>query len=71
MTGDLPTPVKYHSPRLRSAYREMEVLAQMRLMSMLPEELREGFAPYVAPEYEEASLLVKAADRLSAYVKCL
>lgn len=71
LTGDLPTPVKYHSPQLRSAYKEIERLAEDRLLTMLPQELRPGFAPYISPSEDEAMVLVKAADRLSAYVKCL
>lgn len=71
LTGDLPTPVKYHSPELRSAYRRLETLAAQRLTDMLPESMRPVYAPYLAQEEDEAHLLVKAADKISAYIKCL
>ena len=71
MTGDLPTPVKYHSEELRGAYRRLEALSADRLLSLLPEDLRPAFTPYMkqAPGY--AHTLVKAADRISAYIKCM
>ncbi len=73
-TGDMPTPVKYHSPELREAYREVEQSAGSRLLSLLPEDLRPAYAPLLgAPAPEDAPLLplVKAADKLSALIKCL
>ncbi|MBQ8072726.1 MAG: 5'-deoxynucleotidase [Clostridia bacterium] len=71
MTGDLPTPVKYHSESLRGAYKHLESLSADRLLSLLPEGMRDTFAPYLkqAPGYERD--IVKAADKISAYVKCL
>ena len=72
LTGDLPTPVKYHSEGLRAAYGQVERLASERLLGMLPEPMRPAYAPYLAPEGDaEARALVKAADKLCAYVKCL
>lgn len=72
LTGDLPTPVKYHSEELRSAYHRVEELASKRLLGMLPESLRPSYAPYLsAREDDEAWAIVKAADKLCAYVKCL
>ena len=72
LTGDLPTPVKYHSEGLRAAYGQVEQLASERLLAMLPEPMRPAYAPYLAPEGDaEARALVKAADKLCAYVKCL
>ena len=70
-TGDLPTPIKYQNPAIRAAYKDVEAMASERLLSMLPEELQTCYAPVrteVAPEVEE---LVKAADKLSAYIKCV
>lgn len=71
-TGDLPTPVKYDNPAIRDAYKQVEAVAVRRLESMLPEELR---SPYraVLEEYgdPEIQALVKAADKLSAYIKCV
>ena len=71
MTGDLPTPVKYHSESLRDAYRHLESLSADRLLALLPGEMRPAFSPYLkqAPGYERD--LVKAADRISAYIKCM
>lgn len=71
LTGDLPTPVKYHSGELRRAYGQVEELAAKRLLGMLPEEMRGEYEKYLCPEQDYAHRLVKAADKLSAYVKCL
>lgn len=72
LTGDLPTPVKYKNPEMQSAYQDIEHRARTRLLAMLPEDLRDDFQPYIQPdETGEEWQLVKAADRLSAYIKCL
>lgn len=74
ITGDLPTPVKYHSPEIRRAYGEVEALAADRLLHMLPEDLRDDYAPLLQesdPEDENLIPLVKAADKLSAVIKCI
>ena len=71
MTGDLPTPVKYYSDSLRGAYRHLEDLSADRLLSLLPEEMRAGFAPLLKQEKGYERDLVKAADKISAYIKCL
>jgi len=72
LTGDLPTPVKYDNPAIREAYKAVETVAADKLLSMLPQDLREGFAPYVREELEpELLAVVKAADKLSAYLKCV
>lgn len=71
ITGDLPTPVKYHSQTLRTSYAQVEELAAQRLAAMLPQDLQPAFAPYLTPADDEAHLLVKAADKISAYVKCM
>ena len=71
ITGDLPTPVKYHSPELRTSYKQLEVLASQRLTAMLPKEMQPAFAPYLAEGADYAHQLVKAADRISAYTKCM
>jgi len=70
LTGDLPTPVKYGSAPLRAAYKEVERQAASRLLGKLPEDLAEDYAPWFAvpPEYEP---VIKAADKLSALIKCL
>ena len=72
MTGDLPTPVKYYNRSIHGAYKELERKACEKMVSTLPKELQSEIAPYVlADEESEEYALVKAADRLSAYLKCL
>ena len=73
LTGDLPTPIKYHDRTLRDAYKKVEHAADERLLAMLPEELAEEVAPFLTGELltAEETKLLKAADRLSALVKCL
>lgn len=70
-TGDLPTPVKYQNPDILEAYRKVEDLAANRLLAMLPPSLAASYAPVLKEEDPEVLALVKAADKLSAYVKCL
>ena len=71
LTGDLPTPVKYHSDDLRTAYAQVEDAAVEKLTAMLPEALRREVSPCLRETDTEAARLVKAADRISAYVHCL
>ena len=72
ITGDLPTPVKYKTPDIQDAYRELEVHARQQLLDMLPADLQPSFRPYVdCDEDSEEWALVKAADRISAYLKCI
>ncbi len=71
ITGDMPTPVKYHSPELRGAYKDVERMANDRLLTMLPDDLRESIAPYLSASGDYDRQIVKAADSLSAYLKCV
>jgi len=71
LTGDLPTPIKYYNPDIKAAYKEVEAVSCRKLLSMLPEELRSGYAPLLTEEDRETALIVKAADKLSAYIKCV
>ena len=71
LTGDLPTPIKYHDPQIRTAYKRVERLCGERLLQMLPPELRSHYAPYVLEEDPELEPIVKGADKLSAYIKCI
>lgn len=72
LTGDLPTPVKYDNPAIKEAYKAVESVAADKLLSMLPPELAPAFAPYVKEKLEPELLrVVKAADKLSAYLKCV
>ncbi len=71
LTGDLPTPVKYFNPSICNAYKQVEGVAADQLLSMLPEKLRPVYEPYVTEASGEIRDLVKAADKLSAYLKCV
>ena len=72
ITGDMPTPVKYHSKVMREAFGDIEHKAEAELLALLPEDLREDFSPYVRESQlpAEDRELIKAADRLSAWLKC-
>lgn len=70
-TGDLPTPVKYHSEEIRAAYKAIEEKAEKKLLEFLPNELKEAFAKTVSPEKSEPEYkFVKYADKLAALIKC-
>ena len=73
ITGDIPTPIKYHSDEVRTAFREVERVAKNSLVEGLPPELRQIYAPLLVETEEEKELwrYVKAADKLSAYIKCI
>ena len=71
MTGDLPTPVKYHSDELRGAYHRLEELSADRLLALLPEDLQPAYNPYMKQASGYEHTLVKAADRISACIKCM
>ena len=71
LTGDLPTPIKYHSPDIMAAYKQVEKIAADKLLNTLPEALRAAFSAYVREEDESVHDIVKAADKLSAYIKCI
>lgn len=73
LTGDLPTPIKYYSPALRGAYRDAEQAAAEKLLLSLPEDLRPAYWDLLLPRAEEKELwrVVKAADKLSALIKCI
>ncbi len=74
ITGDMPTPVKYHSEEIRKAYGEVEELAVEHLVSLLPEELRPAYQQLMTmtgEQDEELKPLIKAADRISAVIKCV
>ena len=72
LTGDLPTPVKYYNLGIHGAYKGLERTACEKMLSTLPPELKDEFSSFVlADENSEEYKLVKAADRLSAYIKCL
>ena len=71
LTGDLPTPIKYYNPAIKDAYKQVEHIAGNNLLDKLPPELRACYAPLVLEEDEAVTPVVKAADKLSAHIKCL
>lgn len=71
ITGDMPTPVKYYNPAIRNAYKEVERVAEDRLVEMLPEELRDTYRPLISCGDAVLLRYVKAADKLSALIKCI
>lgn len=73
ITGDMPTPIKYYNKDIRDAFKEVESLAEKRLLAQLPEDLRPYYAGIFQATEEETYLrkLVKAADKLSALIKCI
>ena len=71
LTGDMPTPIKYYNPDIKDAYKQVERIAGERLLSMLPEALRESYRDYVMEDVGDMLPIVKAADKLSAYIKCV
>ena len=72
ITGDMPTPVKYHNPEIREAFGNIEKAAQRSLLDTLPEDLREEYRDFLIPdENDEGYRLVKAADKISALLKCM
>lgn len=70
ITGDLPTPIKYYNPEIKSAYKAIEEVAQNKLIAMLPTELQSTYTDAIKPTDREA-LIVKASDKISAYLKCI
>ncbi|MCG9561757.1 5'-deoxynucleotidase [Vibrio chagasii] len=73
LTGDLPTPVKYYNPDIAQEYKKIEAAAEQRLLSMLPEEFQDDFAPFLTSgtASKEEQNIVKQADTICAYLKCL
>ena len=73
LTGDMPTPVKYYNPAIREAYRQVEQSACDKLVEMLPDDLRDEYDTLIRPQDKDSEemKLVKAADKLSALIKCI
>lgn len=71
LTGDLPTPIKYYNPDIKAAYKQVERVAGEHLLGMLPPQLRQCYAPLVLEDDPDVTPTVKAADKLSAYIKCV
>ncbi|MFL0798239.1 MAG: 5'-deoxynucleotidase [Cellvibrionaceae bacterium] len=72
LTGDLPSPIKYHNAKIRDAYKEVERTAEREILATLPEELQPAFEPFLLEENipPEQKAIVKAADMIAAYLKC-
>ncbi|MBR5923082.1 MAG: 5'-deoxynucleotidase [Clostridia bacterium] len=70
ITGDMPTPIKYYNADIKSVYKDIENVAQDRLLSLLPEDLRDEYAGLYSPDEEEKKI-IKAADKISALIKCI
>ncbi len=72
LTGDLPTPIKYYNAEIRKSYKDIEHVANEKLIGMLPEEFREDYRELIElPADSEEHAIVKAADKLAAYIKCV
>ena len=71
LTGDLPTPIKYYNPEIRGAYKQIEAVSCRKLLALLPDALQESYAPLLLESDEAVGRIVKAADKLSAHIKCL
>ena len=71
LTGDMPTPIKYDNPAIQSAYKQVEAVAEQKLLSMLPEDLRPAYEDAITIPDPQIKALVKAADKLDAYLKCV
>ena len=72
ITGDLPTPVKHNNPVIRDEYHRLEAIADQRLLRMLPEDIRPTYEALIGTEEKDAEWrIVKAADKMSAYIKCI
>lgn len=70
-TGDMPTPIKYFNSEIMTAYKQVEAVASEKLISTLPDELKNAYSELLICEEEDIKAIVKAADKLSAYIKCL
>ena len=71
ITGDMPTPIKYYNPDIKNAYKTVEKVAEERLISMLPDDLKEVYRPLISNDDAVLERYVKAADKLSALIKCI
>jgi len=71
ITGDLPTPIKYYNPEIRSAYKSIEGIATRQILELLPKDLQQDYAPVLEVPDKGEKRLVKCADRICAYLKCV
>lgn len=73
ITGDMPTPVKYYNDEIKNVYKDIEEIAGKRLLAMLPDDFKEDYEPFFTHNESDKELwkLVKAADKISALIKCI
>ena len=71
LTADLPTPINNYNPEIRNAYKAVEAITSRKLLSRLPPGLQPGYEPLLTESDEAVHRIVKAADKLSAYIKCI
>lgn len=73
ITGDMPTPVKYYNDEIKSVYKDIERIAGQRLLAMLPDEFQDDYLAFFEKNDADKDLwvLVKAADKISALIKCI
>ena len=71
LTGDMPTPIKYYNPAMKNAYKQVEQIANRHLLDLLPLPLQAAYAPYLLEDDGSVAPIVKAADKLAAYIKCI
>ena len=71
LTGDLPTPIKYYTPEIKTAYKQIEAVSCQKLLDLLPPELQDEYRPLLFESDPDVAKIVKAADKLSAYIKCV
>ena len=71
ITGDLPTPIKYYAPEIRDAYKKVEYIAANQLLSEIPEDMQWAYKDILVENDSIEWRFVKAADKLSAYIKCI
>ena len=70
-TGDLPTPIKYYNGEMKQAYKQVEHIAGEKLLGLIPEALRASYENHIHESDKEVDIIVKAADKLAAHIKCL
>ena len=71
ITGDLPTPIKYYNPKIMKEYKKIENMASIKILNMLPDELQEDYREVISQPYDSNHKIVKAADKIAAYIKCV
>lgn len=71
ITGDMPTPIKYYNPEIKNAYKAVEKVAENKLISLLPDDLQDVYRNVISNDDKELERYVKAADKLSALIKCI